>query len=260
MAGLVGSLTLLGGEHSDVDDDDNRANARQDHTLVILAPVAGEITGAVRFPNGIKFPVGGLTEWSASCCSRLLVCAMTFDDAAKALTVMEWHFNAAALFRVLDVLRELNVFAAELHSFGAFKVELREKLTNASHAQKALPPARAGGKGLHPLSLGAAKRPALVLQVDVRRCVWSADDGRYHASYEAGKPAVLPGAQVHGDASRRRFAARQAAAGLACEPRAFGHRPGGRLHRGGSAIQNLCLSRRHGWRRYRQSQTYSGQT
>ena len=32
----------------------------------------------------------------------------------------------------------MNVFAAELHSFGAFKVELREKLTNASHAQKAL--------------------------------------------------------------------------------------------------------------------------
>jgi hypothetical protein len=138
MAGLVGSLTLLGGEHSDVVDDDARANARLDHTLVILAPLAEEITGAVQFPNGITTPAVGLTEWSVSCCSRLLVCAVTFDNAAKALKVMEWHFNAAALSRVLDVLRELNVFAAELHSFGAFKVKLREKLTNASHAQKAL--------------------------------------------------------------------------------------------------------------------------
>eukprot|EP00966_Prymnesium_polylepis_P218699 5061457-Prymnesium_polylepis.1 len=36
-----------------------------------------------------------------------------------------------------------------------------------------------------------------------RRCVRSADYGRCHASSEAGKPAVLPGVQVHGDASRR---------------------------------------------------------
>eukprot|EP00966_Prymnesium_polylepis_P118302 2735361-Prymnesium_polylepis.1 len=62
MAGLVGSLTLLGGEKSEVVDDDTRANARLDHTLVIHASVAEEITGAVQFPNGITAPVGGLTE------------------------------------------------------------------------------------------------------------------------------------------------------------------------------------------------------
>eukprot|EP00966_Prymnesium_polylepis_P157150 3631579-Prymnesium_polylepis.1 len=49
--------------------------------------MAEEITGAVQFPNGISHPAGGVIEWSASCCSRLLVCAVTFDVSVSELCV-----------------------------------------------------------------------------------------------------------------------------------------------------------------------------
>eukprot|EP00966_Prymnesium_polylepis_P146921 3393266-Prymnesium_polylepis.1 len=70
MAGLAGALTLLGGEQLGVADVDARADARRDHTLVIHASIVDEITGAVLFPNGILHPAGGVTEWSAPCCSH----------------------------------------------------------------------------------------------------------------------------------------------------------------------------------------------